>query len=389
MNTLPLKAISHDEVLAQNILLGTARELEFRVGRDQYGITFYTPEFTPEPALSFSLQVGEHLLGIKLERVPSLVLEGSDFPASDLDLMPPDVAQVVFEAFLCPYLAGLSSFFNTEASLHSIGSLPEGLGRSYGVTLSQNGKPAWARARVFATGALWGSIAHKLQPLVPVASEDYSSIPVFFRLQVGSSEMSLKKFQTVELQDILLFDKGITPRLGSCVVHAGEHLSFHATLKENTVTLESIMNESTPKDDVSPTKGAGASPSLDAFSLHLTFEVGEKEMPVGELQSLQAGYTFEMDSPFDCPVTIKANGSKIGTGELVQVADRIGVRVVDFSQERLAPSAPPVPMEVSHKEEAASPEPAQASEAEMPPISEKVESELPEADPSEDDTRDA
>jgi len=389
MNTLPLKAISHDEVLAQNILLGTARELEFRVGKDQYGITFYTPEFTPEPALSFSLQVGEHLLGVELERMPPLVLEGSDFPAPDFCLMPPDVAQVVFEAFLSPYLAGLSLFFNTEVLLHSIGPLPDSLDRSYGVTLSQNGEPAWARARVYATGALWGSIAHKLQPLVPVSSEDYSSLPLFARLQVGASEMSFKKFQTVELQDILLFDKGVTPRLGSCAVHFGEHLSFNATLKENTITLESIMNESTPKDDIPPSKGAGASPSLDAFSLHLTFEVGEKEMPIGELQSLQAGYTFEMDSPLDCPVSIKANGSKIGTGELVQVADRIGVRVVDFSQEHLAPSAPSVPAGIGDQGEAISPEAAQAPEPEMPPVSEVTESALSEEDPSEGDTRDA
>lgn len=211
MNTLPLRAISHNEVLAQNILLGTARELEFRVGRDQYGITFYIPEFTPEPALSFSLQVGEHLLSIELERVPSLVLEGSDFPASDLELMPPDVAQVVFEAFLSPYLAGLSSFFNTEVSLHSVGSLPEGLGCSYGVTLSQSGKLAWARARVFATGALWGSIAHKLQPLVPVASEDYSSIPVFFGFRSGPRRCRSKSFKPLNFRISFFLTRGLLP----------------------------------------------------------------------------------------------------------------------------------------------------------------------------------
>lgn len=387
MNTLSLKAISHDEVLAQNILIGTARELDFHVGGARYGITFYTPEFTPEPALSFSLQVGEHLLGIELEAIPSLVLEDSDFPAPDFELMPPDVAHVVFEAFLSPYLAGLSTFFNTEVSLRSIGALPEGLNRSYGATLSQNGEPAWARARVHASGALWGSIAHKLQLYAPVPSEDYSSVPVFTRLQVGASEMSLKKFQTIELQDILLFDKGVTPRLGSCIVHVGDHLSFHATLKENTITLETIMNDSTPKQGTPHAKGTGSSPSLDAFLLHLTFEVGEKEIPVGELQSLQAGYTFEMDSPLDSPVSIKANGSKIGTGELVQVADRIGVRIVDFSQEPPASSIPSVSESTGDHKEVAPPKEVEASEE--PSVSKMKESELPEEDSSEDDTHDA
>lgn len=334
MNALSLREISHDEVLAQNILLGTARELEFRIGSAQYGLTFYRPEFTPQAALTFSLQIGEYLLGVELEAIPPLVLQGSTFPVAEYELMPPDVAQVVFEAFISPFLSSLCTFLGTEVRLHSMGPLPTGIERSLGAVLSQNGQSSWVRARVHASTALWGIIAHKLQSCLPVPTEDYSSIPLSASLQIGASRVPFGKLQDLDFQDILLFDRGITPNSSDCIVHFGDHLSFNAKLNNNTITLQSLMNKTNAREDLPPSASAGASPSLDAFAVHLTFEVGEKEIPIGELRALRAGYTFEMDNPLESPVTIKANGSIIGTGELVQVADRIGVRVLDFSQQR-------------------------------------------------------
>lgn len=378
MTTLSLQAISRDEALVQNVLLGTARDLEFRVGSTLYGLKFYKPEFSPEPALEFSVQVGEHLLGVELEAVPKLSFNGTSFPSAEYELMPAEVAKVVFEAFLAPYLGALGIFFNTEVQLQAVGDCPKGQGGSYGITISQNGTPAWARGRVHAPNALWGSVAHKLQSQAAFPSEDYSEVPLFARLQIGASRVPFEKLQELELQDILLFDRGIRPDSGQCVVHVGDRLSFNAELKDNTITLQSVMKESTPSENLPPSAVAGAKPSLDAFSVHLTFEVGEREIPLGELQALQAGYTFEMPSPLDCPVSIKANGSKIGTGELVQVADRLGVRVVDFSQERPARDLPP-PRPVS----AAQPQP------EVDDFAEEELSVESEEDSFEDDTRDA
>lgn len=59
----------------------------------------------------------------------------------------------------------------------------------------------------------------------------------------------------------------------------------------------------------------------------LTFEVGQLPISLRELETLAAGYCFELDRPAETPVVIRANGKAIGKGTLVDVDGRIGVQM--------------------------------------------------------------
>lgn len=73
----------------------------------------------------------------------------------------------------------------------------------------------------------------------------------------------------------------------------------------------------------------GAIP-VESMPVTVTFEVGRNKVTVGELERLKEGYTFECGNPMESPVTICANDTPIGVGELVDVEGRIGVRVIKF-----------------------------------------------------------
>jgi type III secretion protein Q len=62
----------------------------------------------------------------------------------------------------------------------------------------------------------------------------------------------------------------------------------------------------------------------------LTFETGRQKITIGELEKIKAGYTFECANPVGAPVTICANDTPIGIGELLDVDGRIGVRIIEF-----------------------------------------------------------
>jgi type III secretion protein Q len=62
----------------------------------------------------------------------------------------------------------------------------------------------------------------------------------------------------------------------------------------------------------------------------LTFETGRQKITLGELEKVKAGYTFECGNPVNTPVTICANDTPIGTGELLDVDGRIGIRIIEF-----------------------------------------------------------
>lgn len=61
--------------------------------------------------------------------------------------------------------------------------------------------------------------------------------------------------------------------------------------------------------------------------VHLVFELGRLSINVNELETLAQGYVFDLGKPLSQSVDILSGGRRIGTGELVRIADSIGVRV--------------------------------------------------------------
>lgn len=71
----------------------------------------------------------------------------------------------------------------------------------------------------------------------------------------------------------------------------------------------------------------GSTATIGEVPVHLVFELGRTEIALSELESLQAGYVFELGKPLSQSVDILANGHRVGTGELVRLGETIGVRV--------------------------------------------------------------
>lgn len=71
---------------------------------------------------------------------------------------------------------------------------------------------------------------------------------------------------------------------------------------------------------------------LDGLEVELRFEVGDVAVPLSELRAVKAGYVFELPQPLkQSEVRIVANGNRIGTGTLIAVGNRLGVRVATFA----------------------------------------------------------
>jgi len=78
-----------------------------------------------------------------------------------------------------------------------------------------------------------------------------------------------------------------------------------------------------------PKNDEGIAKTIDEESIRLTFELGELSMPAGALATLDAGFVFPLRASLARPVTIKANGSAFGVGELVEVDGAIAVRLLE------------------------------------------------------------
>lgn len=79
-------------------------------------------------------------------------------------------------------------------------------------------------------------------------------------------------------------------------------------------------------DDDPPETESASTFDVDAVPVRLTFTLGERQLTLGELRSLQPGETFDLARPLTSgPVIVRANGAWLGTGDLVDIDGRIGV----------------------------------------------------------------
>jgi type III secretion system YscQ/HrcQ family protein len=69
---------------------------------------------------------------------------------------------------------------------------------------------------------------------------------------------------------------------------------------------------------------------VDGLHIDLVFEVGRKKVTLQELKKIKPGYTFDLAAPLERSISVVANGRTVGKGALVQIDQRIGVRLVEI-----------------------------------------------------------
>jgi flagellar motor switch protein FliN/FliY len=70
--------------------------------------------------------------------------------------------------------------------------------------------------------------------------------------------------------------------------------------------------------------------ALDKVPVILVVEAGRLQMSAKELLDVQPGNMLELDMRPEQPVDLVINGARVGRGELVQVGEMVGVRVVQW-----------------------------------------------------------
>ena len=86
------------------------------------------------------------------------------------------------------------------------------------------------------------------------------------------------------------------------------------------------------QDDGETGADNGQDRALRSLPVQVAFEIGQLELSMGDLASLQPGYVFSLPAHLEgANVTIRANGHAAGRGEVVAVGDTLGVRLLSWN----------------------------------------------------------
>jgi type III secretion protein Q len=90
-------------------------------------------------------------------------------------------------------------------------------------------------------------------------------------------------------------------------------------------STEVIMMDPTPEASDAP----AAARALESVPVTVDFELGSLSLPLGELAALKPGYVFQLAGRLEeARVVIRANGARVGCGELVAIGDVLGVQLL-------------------------------------------------------------
>ncbi|WP_249279136.1 type III secretion system cytoplasmic ring protein SctQ [Bordetella genomosp. 5] len=175
---------------------------------------------------------------------------------------------------------------------------------------------------------LAGLLAQRAAPANGLALD---TLPVRVRAEIGAVTLTAAELGTLQARDVLLLDHYRVSEQGELWLSAGQGQGLRVRADASTYIVTqgwtSLMTD-TPADAApQPEAQPSAAPLAVAdIPVTLTFDLGERSVTLAQLQSLQVGATFDLQRPLaDGPVMIRANGALVGTGNLVQIDERIGV----------------------------------------------------------------
>lgn len=168
-----------------------------------------------------------------------------------------------------------------------------------------------------------------LLPVPTRAAGAWAGLPLPLRLMVGWTDLGAAELADTRPGDVILMDIDHLgdDRQGIALVLAGG-LRVHARRQAAGWLIDqgvlSDMTETDPFAHALPEEPV----RLDDIPVRLTFDLGEREISLGELQALMPGYVFQLERDLPACVAIRANGRHVGEGDLVDIDGRLGVVVL-------------------------------------------------------------
>lgn len=323
-----LPSVRREFVHLCNRIAGRCRPLQFNWNGQPAVFSFSALGSGPRGGWNLNILLGGHEMTVALNRLPDVAWVSPTLAGIDLQGLPPELACGVIESCLGDVFEALSkggidvSILTVEP--YSVRNTPN---EAIGWSIDRGGETGWMRGTVSGNDAALDHLATLMQqaPVKPALEDAVLPVPV--TVVAGHLRMPLAELKQVEVHDVILAEVGGYLKAGECQLWTGSRALAGGGLEGQTFTLKTLN----PIEAVTMSEAAPAAVPVNDLDIQLTFVVGHTTLTVGDLRSLAPGAVLELPAAVGEGVAICANGKTIGRGELIEVGDRVGVRVTEFS----------------------------------------------------------
>lgn len=355
----PWAEMSAEEARIANVLSAASGRLEVAIGGRRYAVAFpagFSGSDAAEPyrpALRANLRIDNRRAALDLDRVPFQELLG--YPPAGLEPrdVPSDVLAALLEGALAPLLDAAEARLGRPVRVESVlpaESGPAGalardagetapLGRPLPLTLD-DGETGVIRVRLFLAPQDLAFLAAQVEPAARAAEADaprsWEAVPLSLRYRVGLARLTVAEGRDLAPGDIVFLagDPAARGGLRLCAGRLDADI-WKATWKKGHVVLEEeIKMENNPATSAPapeaavPEAAAAHGPgAIEALEMLITFDMGSRNATVAELRAMGPGAVLPLPDNPDGKVTLRVAGQAVGTGSLLMVDGRAGVRL--------------------------------------------------------------
>ena len=179
-------------------------------------------------------------------------------------------------------------------------------------------------------------------PLPALDARDFDTLPVPLAFRIGSTRLTQREFASLRHGDIIAIEqwkpsgaglvcRAATPGARGLVLDArvvGARITIDHIQTSEAPSMNASSPPEPPTDGTQGNAGGAHTGVLDALEVDASFELERRTLTLAQLKAMQPGFVIELDQPLNQSVIrILANGMEVGTGHLIAVGNKLGVRV--------------------------------------------------------------
>jgi len=323
-----LERIDTETALFRRVVANGRTQVRFKLGQTPYWLRFVSEAPAPTAALSLCVQIGPARGWFSLESIGFL---GPEWAALFEGLDPSFVQALVVEE-LASLLAQLIGATGEAVWIADVKLDRRARNDALIQTALLENEASHAAVRATLeqeTPGFFSRLATALQRLAPQIDE-HSTACLPLQLSLGRAWLSPGDVAQSRPGDVLIFPAAGTPRAASavCLDCRGTRLPIRALLEGRAGRLVQHNGGDMADETAVPVNGPDG---LEEASVPVTAVVGELELPLRELRTIKAGYVFELPTDLEqATVRLYTGRRLVGTGKLVAVGERLGVRLLEW-----------------------------------------------------------
>ncbi|MEB4589421.1 type III secretion system cytoplasmic ring protein SctQ [Candidatus Thiothrix sp. Deng01] len=334
---IKLPAQASYEARLNNILLNKTTGFGFSLDDEQlFHFQLQPGDLSIQHAcpVSLTLEIGNTTAGLWLSGWPMEEQIRQFVPHGLLRELPENLAISIIENALTPLLQEAEKALELKISIQSTSAEPHSplyampLGFRMQTVLQKNNAPIFTGfGLLLLDPQLYPYLQERLGHWPSETNLDWDEHHTPLRLEISRIIFSMQEVNQLEPSDLILLEETRFVEDGLLRLRLDSGYYCEATLNRTQQSNLTVNSEWMPMSNNEQKQNIE---HISQIPVQLSFDLGEKTLSFNEVRQLHPGYILELGKSLPEIVQIRSQHRLIGTGELVEINGRVGVRILNL-----------------------------------------------------------